>query len=110
MSKSDIFSFGAHLTHDQLMAYSQHKLIGKDLHDVEKHLVDCSLCNDALNGLHQMPDVNMLVVTEELRKMVRKRKISRQPIFTHVSVITLIAIIFLILFLIAIALVIIDKK
>jgi hypothetical protein len=110
MNIDKIFSLSKHLTHEQIVAYKQHQLVGKELHEVEKHLVDCELCNDALSGFHNAPDFNMMNAAEELRKMVKKRQLIRKPIFSQLDIITLMAIIFLIIFLIIIAIVLFIRK
>ena len=39
------------LTEEQLLLYMQHQLSPFEQHQVEKHLLDCELCTDALEGL-----------------------------------------------------------
>lgn len=47
-----LFSAGEHcLTEDQLLLYMQSKLSPSEQHYVEKHLLGCELCTDALEGL-----------------------------------------------------------
>ena len=36
---------------EQLFNYQNKKLSKKEMHEVEKHLLDCQLCSDALEGL-----------------------------------------------------------
>lgn len=40
--------------------YIDHKLSPKECHQVEKHLLDCSLCSDALDGLALLKDRNKI--------------------------------------------------
>jgi hypothetical protein len=49
----DINSFNndQHLTHEELVEYNQGNLSNKEMHRLELHLIDCELCNDALDGL-----------------------------------------------------------
>ena len=40
-----------HLSHDQLIRYQQDKMDDAEMHRVERHLLECELCSDALEGL-----------------------------------------------------------
>jgi len=51
MSKNNIFESSPCLTLDQLNAYIESKLSEPERFEVEKHLVDCALCSDALEGM-----------------------------------------------------------
>jgi len=46
----EIFSETGCINKDILLRYHQGKLRNADKHEVEKHLVDCNLCSDALEG------------------------------------------------------------
>jgi len=50
-SVSDIFSSTSCLTLDQLTAYVEDRLSAHEHHEVEKHLIDCELCSDAVEGI-----------------------------------------------------------
>lgn len=43
-----------------LLNYKDGLLLRSDMHDVEKHLVDCELCSEALDGLRIMSDTVVL--------------------------------------------------
>jgi hypothetical protein len=100
----NIFEQTPHLTHEQMSRYISHRLMGKDLHEVEQHLVDCNLCNEALNGMRKIKDESrILTITHELRKLARKRKLVKRKIFSQFDLLNLLAVIFLVIFLIVIA-------
>ena len=81
-NKQNIFEQTSHLSQEQMSAYLSHRLVGKELHDVEKHLVDCSFCNEALEGMKKIKDESrILTISHELRQLARKRKIVRRKIF-----------------------------
>ncbi|MGC9331387.1 MAG: hypothetical protein ACP5DZ_05850 [Bacteroidales bacterium] len=53
MSKKYIHSFFDHTEHPDeatLWLYSQEELTRKDMHSVEQHLIDCSMCSDVVDG------------------------------------------------------------
>jgi hypothetical protein len=112
--KLNVFSQTPHLSREQMSRYIGHRLIGKELHKVEKHLVDCSLCNEALEGMKKIKKIKeesrILTITDELHKLARKRKLVRRKVFRQFDMINWLAIIFLIIFLIVIAIVFFVKK
>ena len=84
--------------------YLSHRLVGKELHEVESHLIDCSFCSEALEGIKKIKaESRILSISDDLRKLARKRKLVKRKIFSQLDLITLFTLIFLILFLIAIA-------
>ena len=75
-----------------------------EAHEVERHLTDCDLCSDAIEGLRKLDkESSMLRISDELHKMARSRKVVSRKIFSQLDLITLFAVIFLVLFLIAVA-------
>ena len=50
LKASDIFETTPCLTLDQITAYVEERLSPDEHHQIEKHLVDCRLCSDALEG------------------------------------------------------------
>ena len=48
----DIFQETTCLTHDQLKAYLKKQVTGRERFNIENHLIECELCNDALEGLN----------------------------------------------------------
>ncbi len=49
-----------------MFAYLDNKLNPKERHLVEKHLLDCELCSDAMDGLEMLGDRNRIKVIKEL--------------------------------------------
>lgn len=45
------FNNDIHLTYEELVAYSQGNLSNKEMHRLELHLINCELCNEALDGI-----------------------------------------------------------
>ena len=45
-----------HLTKEELVAYHYGRLSNHEMHRLESHLVDCELCNTALDGMQQIDD------------------------------------------------------
>jgi hypothetical protein len=100
-----------HLTSEQMLKFLNHRLVGKELHEVEKHLVDCSFCNEALDGLKRVKKESALFsITDDLQKLARKRKLVKRKIFSQFDLISLYGLIFLILFLIVVAVVMFMRK
>jgi hypothetical protein len=110
-SDQNIFRKSSHLTTGQMLNYLAHSVSRREAHDMERHLADCELCSDALEGLKKLDaDSNMLSITAELQKMARKRKMVRRRIFSQMDLISVFAVVFLILFLIVVAVVLFWKK
>ncbi len=110
-SDKNIFTHSAHLTPEQMLNYLRHQLTKEETHNVERHLADCDLCSDALDGLRKLnADTSMLTITTELQKMARKRKVQKRKIFSQLDLISLFAVIFLVLFLIVVTVVMFWKK
>ncbi|MFQ5335703.1 MAG: zf-HC2 domain-containing protein, partial [Flavobacteriales bacterium] len=45
-----IFTETGCVSRDKLIAYTENRLTGKDRHHIERHLLDCPLCMDAVDG------------------------------------------------------------
>src|SRR5436309_725183 len=110
-NKANVFSQTPHLSREQMSDYLSHRLVGKELHEVESHLIDCSFCSEALEGIKKIKaESRILSISDDLRKLARKRKLVKRKIFSQLDLITLFTLIFLILFLIAIAVIMFIKK
>jgi hypothetical protein len=110
-SEQNIFGDSKHLTTEQMLNYLGRGLSRQDAHAVERHLADCDLCSDALDGLKKLEaDASMLTIASELQKMARKRKVVRRRIFSQLDLIGVFAVVFLILFLIVVAVVLFWKQ
>ena len=57
--KMEIINFNndQHLNTEELIAYQQGTLSNKEMHRLELHFVDCVLCNEALEGLANIDEV-----------------------------------------------------
>ncbi|HSA04992.1 MAG TPA: zf-HC2 domain-containing protein, partial [Tenuifilaceae bacterium] len=63
---------------DALLEYLQGKLSGKERNLVEKHLLECEMCSDELEGLSNLSESERIVEIEtELNSMVDKRTTPR---------------------------------
>ena len=102
--ESNIFQSSPHLTTEQMLNYLRQSKSSTEAHDVEKHLTDCELCSDALEGLKNLDkESSLLRISGELHKMAKGRFVVRRKVLSQLELITLFAVVFLILFLIAIA-------
>jgi anti-sigma factor RsiW len=107
----NIFTATSHLSTGRLLNYLRRELSPGEAHEVERHLADCDFCSDALEGLKKLDDTSsMLSISATLHKMARKRKVVKQRLFSQPDLISLIAVFFLILFLVFVALVIFWKR
>jgi len=67
---------------------------------MEKHLVDCELCSEALKGIAEMENASLLYeVNRDLHMRARRKKILHRKIFSQHELIAIFAVVFLILFL-----------
>jgi len=51
------FNNDQHLNYEELLAYHKGHLSNKEMHRLELHLVDCSLCKEALEGLTNLEEI-----------------------------------------------------
>jgi hypothetical protein len=106
-----IFSGSHHLTRGELVRYSTNALSEAEKHIMEKHLVDCELCSDALEGIAEMRNASALYeVSRELHLRARKKHMLRKKIFSQNELIAIFSVVFLILFIIMISLVFFSRK
>jgi hypothetical protein len=103
-SKSGIFDPSSHLSTERLLNYLRHHDSKEERYETERHLTDCEMCSDALEGLRMLDQQSsMMRISADLHRMAAKRKIRHRKIFSQLELVTLFAVIFLILFLVAIA-------
>ena len=50
------FNNDIHLTYEELVAYSQGNLSNREMHRLELHLINCELCNEALDGIANLDE------------------------------------------------------
>lgn len=67
---TDIFSETGCVRRELLLRYRDGKLPASDKHEVEKHLVDCPLCDEALEGLMLVSGTTVL---DEINAAVREQ-------------------------------------
>ncbi len=53
------FNSRQHLTYEELVAYHQGYLGNSEMHRLETHLIDCPLCNEALEGLARIEEAEL---------------------------------------------------
>lgn len=100
LGKNKRFSNAYHFTSDELIRFHHHLVIGRKLHDMEKHLIDCELCSDALKGVAQMENASLLYeVSKDLHRKARKKRLWKKNIFSQVNLIAVFSVVFIILFL-----------
>jgi len=100
----DIFRDSRHFTREELVRYSKHELNEAAQHEMEKHLVDCELCSEALKGISEMKNSSALYeVSKELHLRARKKHLLKKKIFSQHELVTIFAVVFLIFFLILIS-------
>lgn len=86
-----------HLTLQLMQGYLEENLPDKEMHQIERHLLDCELCADAMEGLSIIKDpaqadesvfeLKRKVRKRSLREPVRKRKKKPAPLlWRHMSV------------------------
>lgn len=98
-----IFSTTNHLTRDQLVRYTRHLMNVSERHLLERHLIDCALCSEALKGVSELEHISsMYQVKKELFQRAHKRKLFKKFSFSKTELISIISIVFLILFLLLI--------
>jgi hypothetical protein len=72
--QSDIFSVSGHLSKDQLVRYHRGEMQKDERYAVEKHLVDCELCKDALSGMAAMHSYKGIdKIRADIRRIARPK-------------------------------------
>jgi TonB family protein len=54
------FNIDQHLTYEELVEYQRGNLGNSEMHRLELHLIDCDLCNEALDGLANIEESDLL--------------------------------------------------
>lgn len=81
-SKVNIFNTTNCLNRDQMLGYLRNELAPFEKHLVEKHLVDCDLCNDALEGFSLISNPDFIDQTVmAVKEITPVRKIKTQVSF-----------------------------
>jgi len=83
---NNIFSETDCLSPEILSAYAENRLSNEDRYLVEKHLTDCELCSDALEGISQIKDKSGLKnIFAELQQEINKRIEKKERKVLHVN-------------------------
>ncbi|MBI3501516.1 MAG: tetratricopeptide repeat protein [Bacteroidetes bacterium] len=67
----DIFANTDCVSEDMLTKYISGKLSPAEKHEVEKHLIDCEMCSDAVEGLSNVKNISG--ITSELNHKIQQR-------------------------------------
>ncbi len=107
----DIFNSSHHLTREELVRYSTYRLNENEQHQMEKHLVDCEFCSEALKGISEMKNASSLYeISRELHLRARRKHLLKKGIFSQNELIAIFAVVFLILFLILMSIFFFPKQ
>jgi TonB family protein len=68
-----------HLSAETLYQYLEGHLPPEATHAAERHLLDCDLCTEALEGLATVPPENALHALFELNRSIKNRSLKRKP-------------------------------
>ena len=86
-----------HLSSDDLLKYHRRQLAGNEYTIIENHILHCELCADALKGIPEMDNAKHIYsITHELKKRMKKRSKSMQPIFSKFYIFSLLLVFFII--------------
>lgn len=94
---ADIFTETACPSQDKLLAYVKGELSADERHEVEKHLQDCELCSEAVEGLSAIRRKDQIPgwlrqarwnVLHALRRKTRRKK--KQEYYLYIAVVALI--------------------
>ena len=64
---------GNHLSQEQMIGYLKEELSSSEMNAVERHLLDCELCADAMGGLESHDLDKFVIETAELQKQISQR-------------------------------------
>lgn len=99
-----------HLSREEFLAYYEQRLSSAEMHRIEKHLLECSFCDDALNGIVSSNNAIKTVDTLRLlRKKGRKKFSSRFKFFQLIDINTFVVLLFIIAVLIFLSLFLIKS-
>ena len=75
-----IFSKTDCISEKMLNNYHDDKLSAKEKHSVEKHLIDCELCTDELEGLSLLKDKSQInIIVDEINENIKLRSQNNKP-------------------------------
>jgi hypothetical protein len=71
---NNIFEHTDCISEEKLLKYISNTLSPAEKHEVEKHLIDCELCSDAVEGLQMISDKKKITrITAELNQKIEQR-------------------------------------
>lgn len=77
---NNIFSETDCLSEEMLMNYLSGNLSPAEKHKIERHLIDCELCSDAVEGLAEaLQNKDISKITSEIRQKIQQRTDKRKP-------------------------------
>ena len=93
-----------HLSGEEILAYQGNKLSVQEMHRMEKHMQECSFCDEAMNGVSKMDNsIRTVSIIRELRKKGRKKFNTKKSAFDLIGINSLIVLLFVIGMLIFVA-------
>ncbi|MGB0887195.1 MAG: tetratricopeptide repeat protein [Vicingaceae bacterium] len=81
-----IFSNTTCISKETMLKHINNQLSKKELHEVEKHLLDCELCSDAFEGIRYAENSSMLFAIDSTIKTAITKKKNDTPIFRNLLV------------------------
>ena len=61
------FNNDKHLSYEELVEYSRGNLSNSEMHRLEQHLIGCELCNEALEGISSLGDIDAAASIEKIK-------------------------------------------
>ncbi len=77
--KENIFVNSDCLTREQLLNYKAHNLSSEELRNIEKHLIDCPFCSDAVEGAETISIEEMKEDVDFVKGKIENHKKGRLP-------------------------------
>jgi hypothetical protein len=100
-----------HLTGEEIFAYHSNQLSAQEMHRMEKHMQECSFCEEAMSGVSKMDDsLKSASVIRELRNKGRKKFNQKRSVFDFIGINNLIVLLFVIGMLIFVAMLLMRIK
>lgn len=93
--KEKVFMNSKCLTEKQIIHFKESNLSAEELRTVEKHLIDCSLCSDAIEGAENVSSKAIMNDFTFVKKQIEYKESKRAPkyfVYSAVAAILLIAV------------------
>ncbi len=75
-----------HIPAEQLLAYKDGKCTDRQMHAIEKHLLDCEICQDALEGFVQFDSAEIKSDLSRLSTRLQSKTEKKTPIWSYLGV------------------------